>query len=145
MPQQQFCFLRACCRAFSALNSWMCCHFLELSVPLEPMFGVGWGVISVLPLFGFHSTSGMRPNFRDEEKVSPGFNNQSCCSGVYRCWTIRLTGTNTNVPALVPAKLLWHDLFTCPEFCPNECDRSPRGGGTVHRSPFTVQSNHVSR
>eukprot|EP00955_Chlamydomonas_euryale_P112787 366161-Chlamydomonas_euryale.AAC.5 len=32
--------------------------------------------------------------FRDEEKVSPGFNHQSCCSGVYRCWTIRLTGTN---------------------------------------------------
>eukprot|EP00955_Chlamydomonas_euryale_P037379 350742-Chlamydomonas_euryale.AAC.4 len=30
----------------------------------------------------------------------------------------------------------WHDLFTCPEFCPGECDRSPRGGCTVHRSPF---------
>eukprot|EP00955_Chlamydomonas_euryale_P078917 363221-Chlamydomonas_euryale.AAC.11 len=31
-----------------------------------------------------------------------------------------------------------HDLFTCPEFCPSEGDRSPRGGGTVYRSPFTV-------
>eukprot|EP00955_Chlamydomonas_euryale_P115257 366337-Chlamydomonas_euryale.AAC.13 len=33
--------------------------------------------------------------FRDEEKVSPGFNYQSYCSGVNRCWTMRLTGTNS--------------------------------------------------
>eukprot|EP00955_Chlamydomonas_euryale_P050739 354639-Chlamydomonas_euryale.AAC.4 len=27
------------------------------------------------------------------------------------------------------------------EFCPSEYGRSPRGGGTVYRSPFTVQCN----
>eukprot|EP00955_Chlamydomonas_euryale_P060937 357859-Chlamydomonas_euryale.AAC.8 len=29
------------------------------------------------------------------KKISPRFNDQSCCSGVYRCWTIRLTGSNS--------------------------------------------------
>eukprot|EP00955_Chlamydomonas_euryale_P082207 363688-Chlamydomonas_euryale.AAC.6 len=37
-----------------------------------------------------------------------------------------------------PTLRCWHDLVTCPEFCLSECDRSPRGGGTIHRSPFTV-------
>eukprot|EP00955_Chlamydomonas_euryale_P053164 355390-Chlamydomonas_euryale.AAC.2 len=32
--------------------------------------------------------------FRDKERSPPEFDGQFCCSGVHRCWTIRLTGSN---------------------------------------------------
>eukprot|EP00955_Chlamydomonas_euryale_P067025 359718-Chlamydomonas_euryale.AAC.9 len=32
---------------------------------------------------------------RDKKWSPPSFDYHSCCSGGYRCWTIRLAGTNT--------------------------------------------------